>query len=360
MKRRKFAKNIALGVMAIQALPSLATNLKSSISRIPIGLCNHSLRSMRLDAQQLIQYAIDQKLDSVLLNTFQPFKSLDKKYLSDLRKLANSNGVSIYTGVGSISKYSTKFSDKYGSAEELLTEGLRVAKAVGSPVVGVRIGMIDDRFTEGGIEVHMEEVIRVMKLLRSQVSDAGVKLAFENHAGDLRIKELLTIINETGTDICGALFDPANAVWAMEDPMKALQNLGANIICTSVRDVQVWETKEGAISQGMAIGDGMLDFKRYSKTMAELCPGVPLHIETISNSAQQIPFQNPDFWKGFSGLSMDNIADFIRFIKRGTPQLIIKPPTGNNKREFDIELQQTELLKSFKYLRAICNIGLKF
>ena len=189
--------------------------------------------------------------------------------------------------------------------------------------------------------------------------DANIKFAFENHAGDMRTEELLTIINETGTDICGALFDPANAVWAMEDPMVALKKLGGTIVCTSVRDIQAWETSEGATFQGMAIGEGILDFPLYTKTMAELNPGVPLHIETISNSARPVPFLKPEFWEGFPNLSASGIVDFLRFIKKGTPQKIENPPVGMEKKDFDILHQQQEILSSVNYLREFCNAGLK-
>jgi sugar phosphate isomerase/epimerase len=364
MKRRDFTKITGFGLLALQSFPAFTSiellEIKPSESaKIPLGLCNHSLRSMQLNAQQLIEYAIDQRLDSILLNTFQPFESLDATYLSNLSKIAKSNDVSIYIGAGSISEKSKSFSDKYGNAEELLMKGIRVASTVGSPIVGVRIGSIEDRYLDGGIEKHVETVIKVMKLLRPAALDAGIKFAFENHAGDLRSEELLALINETGTDICGALFDPANALWAMEDPMVALKILEKNIICTSVRDVAVWETDEGATFQGMAIGEGMLDYILFSKTMAELCPGVPLHVETISNSARPIPFLKPEFWKGFPNLSAAGMIDFLNLAKNGKPQEIKNPPAGIKQKNFDIELQQSELLKSFEYLRINCNAGLK-
>jgi sugar phosphate isomerase/epimerase len=312
-----------------------------------------------LNAQKLVEYAIGQKLDSVLLNTFQPLDNLESGYLSELNKLAKNNDVSIYIGAGSISEKSKSFSNKYGNAEVLLTEGIRVAKAVGSPIVGARIGSIEDRYMDGGIEAHIESVIKLMKSVRSQILDAGIKLAFENHAGDLRAEELLALINETGTDICGALYDPANAAWAMEDPMKALEILGSAIVCTSVRDVAVWETTEGATFQGTAIGEGLLDFKLYAETLARLCPGVPLHVETISNSARPIPFLKPEFWKGFPTLKAADIVDFLNLAKKGKPLEITAPPAGITQKDFDIGLQQSELLKCFDYLRKNCNAGLK-
>jgi sugar phosphate isomerase/epimerase len=353
MKRRAFTKMAGLGAMAMYSLPALAFDS----TPIPLGLCNHSLRDMRLNARQLLEYAIQQKLDSVLLNTFSPFESLESSHLSSLYSLAKANGVSIYVGVGSISENSFSFSPKYGSAEELLIEGIRVAGEVGSPIVGCRIGSMEDRYMEGGIESHMEAVIRVMKSVREQALEAGVKFAFENHCGDLRSKELVSLIQETGTDICGALFDPANALWAMEIPMQALDVLGSTTICTSVRDVTIWESEEGAIFQGRAIGEGIMNFPLFAETLSRLSPGVPLHVETISNSARPIPFLKPGFWKGYPDLTASDFMEFLRLVKEGSPLKIELPPAGMTQREFDIELQRSELLKSLDFLRDHCNIN---
>jgi len=356
MKRREFGKIVGLNVLAMQLLPSFAV---AESLKVPLGVCNHSLRSMGLNAQQLIEYANDQNLDSVLLNTLNPFTSLDRSFLSGLSKNANRNDVSIYVGVGSISERSTAFSNRYGSAEELLIEGIRVASIVGSPIVGCRIGSFEDRYSPGGIEQHMEAVIQVMKAVGGKARDAGIKFAFENHKGDLRSEELMKIINETGTDICGVLFDPANALWAMEDPMIALEVLGSHIICTSVRDVAIWGTEEGAMFQGTTIGKGILDFPHFSEILSRLCPGVPFHVETISNSARPIPYRKPGFWDGYPELHTTEISGFLKLVNNGTPLTIEHPPAGMSQKNYDISIQQTELLSSVSFLREECNGGLK-
>ena len=141
--------------------------------------------------------------------------------------------------------------------------------------------------------------------------------------------------------------------------MQALDVLGSNIICTSVRDVAVWGVEDGAMFQGMAIGDGILDYPLYSKKSAELCPGVPLHVECISNSARSIPYLKPGFWEGFPDLQASEIAEFLKLVRRGSVQHISHPPAGEDKGDFDIKLQQSELLKCLDFLRKNCNAGLK-
>ncbi len=364
MKRREFTRMAGLGAMAIQAFPFTSSamqnrNASAGSSKVPLGLCNHSLRGMKLNAKEIIEYAIEHKLDSVQFNTLTVFESLETEHLAELNKLALANDISIYVGAGSISQKSSKFSDRYGDAKALLKEGIRVASAVNSPIVGVRIGNIDDRYSDGGIKPKIEEVIQAMKSMRGAALDAGIKFAFENHAGDLRSHELLDLINETGTDICGAFYDPGNAIWAMEDPMKALEALGKHIICTSVRDVMVWTSEDGALYQWTAIGVGLMDFKYYTNYLSENCPGVPLHVESISNSQRPIPFLTPDFWDGFPDLQASEIVDFLKLVRLGKPLEIEEPPLGTDKKTFDIRHQEHEFLKSVVYLRDECGAGLK-
>ena len=62
-------------------------------------------------------------------------------------------------------------------------EGIRVAVAVGSPTVTIRIGGFAERYSAGGLEVHIKEVIRVLKALRGPALDAGIKFAMEVQGG---------------------------------------------------------------------------------------------------------------------------------------------------------------------------------
>ncbi len=364
MNRRNFTKTMGLAAIGIQTYAAshgeglFEVNLNKSM-RVPLGLCNHSLRSSKLNAKQLIQYTIENQLDSVMLNTLKPFQSLEESHLIQLKQLADNHNIGLYLGAGSISEDTKAFKGTYGSPKGSLIEGIRVAKILGSPTVACRIGNIDDRYHRDGIRGHMKAVTEVMQSAREEALDAGIKFAIENHAGDLRAEEILEIVEETGTDICGILYDPANAVWVLEDPMETLQKLKKHILCTSVRDVIVWETEDGAIYQCMAIGEGMLDFEKYSKVLAKNCPGVPIHVESISNSPIKLPFRTAAFIKGFPAVTKDELDGFSKLAGKGKPQEIRTPKNGESKKEFNIKLQEQELQKSFTYLRNHCKVGLK-
>ncbi len=364
MNRREFTRLTGLSALALHTIPAISSagifqhNNKTS-PNIPLGVANHSLRGMRPNAKELIEFAIEHKLDSVQFNTLKPFESLDDKHLASLKKLALANDISIYVGVGSISESSVKYSDSFGDARTLLKEGIRVAEILESPIIGVRIGVLDDRYTGGGIKPKMAEVAELMRSYRGPVSDAGIKFAFENHAGDMRSEELLELIDQTGSDICGAFFDPGNAIYAMEDPRLAMEALGGHIICSQARDVHIWPTDAGATFQWTAVGEGMMDFEFYTNYLRENCPGVPIHIETISNSPREIPYLKDEYWEGFPDLKAKGIVDFLKLVRKGQAMEVAKAPAGTDKKAFDIENQKNDLLKSIKYLRNECGAGNK-
>jgi 3-oxoisoapionate decarboxylase len=352
MDRRKFLRNTGVGVMALSMNNAfgMLKNVSPHSSRIPLGLDTHSLRATRLDTLRFIDFAGEKRFDSILFNTFRNFPSLDDAFLKKVNEALSSADLQIFIGVGSISERSAHFRPNYGSPEDQIREGIRVGKAIGANVLTCRIGNIADRYTEGGIEAQMEIVVKVMKGMRQQLLDAGIKLAFENH-GDLRTDELISIIDETGTDICGAMLDPGNSVWQMEDPMQQLEMVGSRVLCTSVRDFMVWESEEGATFQWTALGQGLMDFEMYIKNMAKYCPGVPLHIETISNSPRPIPFLTQDFWDGYKNLKAKDLIPFMKLIRKGHPIEAAVPPNGMDVREFEIQSQLEELEASIKYLR---------
>ncbi len=364
MNRREFTRMAGWGALALPAFHTVpfarrSGHEKAEAAKIPLGICNHTLRAMRPTANELIDFAADHRLDSVQFNTLKPFESLEPEHLERLRELAAANKMSIYVGVGSISEQSGVFSREFGDARTLVTRGFQVARALHSPVLGVRIGVLADRYSEGGIQPKMDEVVNLMRSFGSEVMDSGIKFAFENHAGDMRSEELLELIERTGTDICGAFYDPGNAIYAMEDPLSALELVGPHILCCQARDVVIWPTETGATFQWTAVGEGMMDFGRYTRYLQEHCPGVPIHLETISNSPREIPFLTTAYWEGWPELKASGIVDFLKLIRAGHPIEVARVPQGTDKKAFDIENQINEFLKSVHYLREECGAGIK-
>ena len=155
------------------------------------------------------------------------------------------------------------------------------------------------------------------------------------------------------------MLDPGNALWAMEDPMEQIKKLGRHVLCSSVRDYTVWEAEDGAIFQWTAIGDGLMDAPEFARLMSTLCPGVPLFVESISNSPRPLPFLTKKHWEGYPNLRASDLVDFLNLCRKGQPIPLAEPPAGMEKKLFDQQHQKAELVKSFDYLRHHCNVGLR-
>lgn len=357
MRRREFL----LGATALSTVGNVQSSLfaqspsvahqRRDESRVPLGFDGHSMRAMKWKAPQFIQFAAEQNLDAVLINNLPLFESLDESYLRRLKDQADKHGLRIYMGAGGICENASSFNDKYGNAETFLGKAIGVAQIVGSSVVTVRIGSLKDRYLEGGIRPRIDASVKVLKSLRSRAVNAGIKFGFENHGGDLRSEEVLHIINEVGPDVCGSMLDPGNSVWVMEDPMQQIKLLGKHVVCTSVRDYMVWESPEGATFQWTAVGEGLLDVSAYVQHLATMCPGVPLFVESISNSPRPIPYLTKKWWNGFPQVRAAEIADFLALCRQGRPIKVELPPEGMSQKEFDRLHQRKEFLKSVEFLR---------
>src|SRR5205807_9455757 len=130
----------------------------------------------------------------ILISDLDAYDSLEDGPLKGVAAKARDLGIQIHAGTWSICPTSKFFKDKWGTAEAHLTLGIRVVKALGSPVLRCILGMGDDRKSEGGIEARIADTVKVCRACRSRALDAGVKIGVENHAGDMQAWELVGLI----------------------------------------------------------------------------------------------------------------------------------------------------------------------
>src|SRR5436190_6431615 len=186
LKRRTFLKTISTAT-AGAALADLASAADGSAPsagpkpKLKLGFDNFSIRAMNWKAPALLDYAASLKLDSILISDLDAYESLEEKHLKEVKAKADGLGIQIHAGTWSICPTSKFFKNKWGTAEEHLALGIKVAKALGSPALRCILGMGDDRKTDGGIEARIEDTVKVCKSCRSQAMDAGIKIAVENH-----------------------------------------------------------------------------------------------------------------------------------------------------------------------------------
>ncbi|HSI15908.1 MAG TPA: sugar phosphate isomerase/epimerase [Chthoniobacter sp.] len=352
--RRQFLKTLA----AAAAATPFANRAHAATPKIKLGLDNFAVRAMGWKAPQLLDYAASLKLDTLLISDLQAYDSIEDSHLREVKAKADALKIEIYTGSWSICPTSVRFKKDWGTAEEHLTTGIRVSKALGSPVFRVILGGADDRKTEGGIRARIADTVKVLKACEKTAKDAGVKIAVENHAGDMHSWELVDLIEAAGKDFVGANIDSGNAAWTLEDPMDVLERLGPYTICSSLRDDMIWESPDGATIAWTAAGEGLIDWKKYAARWAELCPTVPICIETISGFSRNFPYKKEEFWKDYDK-KPEALAHFEALAKRGHAIPNFKAPDGVDKKVADQEFQKAELERSIKYLREKIGLGLK-
>jgi sugar phosphate isomerase/epimerase len=327
--------------------------------KLKLGFDNFSVRAMGWKADQLLDYAAKQKVDTVLFSDLNVYKDHADATLAEVKKKADDLGIEVQAGTGSICGTSGTWNAKLGTPEEHLRLTIRVAKALGSKVARCYLGRGDDRAMEGGIERHQAEVVKVCKAVRSLAIDSGVKIAIENHAGDQQAWELVRLIEEAGKDYVGATLDSGNATWALEDPAVNLEILGPYAVSTGIRDSSVWESANGATVQWTAMGDGQVDWKAYFARFAELAPGCPVQLEIISGFNREFPYLKDDFWKPWPRVRGHEFARFVGMAKTGKARDAWKAPAGEDRKKAEQAYQLAELEKSLRYCREVLGLGLK-
>jgi 3-oxoisoapionate decarboxylase len=358
MHRRSFLKSLATTAAAASAGTVFAAAAKSRSSKIKVGLDNYAVRSMGWKAPELIEYAAAIKCDTLFISDLDALGSLEDAALRQIRGKAEAAGLELYVGSWSICPTSKTFRKTWGTAEEHLRTGIRVAKTLGSPVFRAVLGNMEDRKTEGGIQARIADTVAVLKACRRDALDAGIKIAIENHGGDMHSWETRQLIDAAGTDFVGCNIDSGNAAWTLEDPMDVLETLGPVTICSSLRDNMVWDTPEGAAVQWTAVGDGLIDWKKWTARWTQLCPKVPIMIETISGAQRIFPYKQAEFWKYYDKRP-EKLAKFEALAKRGKPLTAFKAPAGDEGKKVSQQFQKAEIEKSIAYLRNEIGLGVR-
>jgi len=362
MKQPELTRRSLLAAGGLAAATAVVAPAQAAARRrgIPLGFDNFAVRAMTWNARQLVDHAETLRCDSLFITDFGPFEGkYDDASLGELRRYAADRGVKLVLGSWSICPTSKSFKNDWGTAEEHLALGIRMAKALGSPAFRVVLGNQEDRRSEGGIAARIADTVAVLKKCRPLAEDAGVTIAVENHAGDMTSRELAGLVADAGGGAVGVNFDSGNACWTLEDPGRALENLAPHVATTSLRDTMAWETSGGVTCQWTAMGEGCTDLVAFFDLFEKACPGVAVHIETISGFARPFPLYDRGFWQLFPDGRAEDLAAFLALAKRGRPIEPFKPPPGEARAAAEREYQLGELARSITFCRDVLGLGLR-
>ena len=360
--RRSFIKGSSLGLALAASgnvLKGKSLKKPASPAKVKLGFDNFSIRALGWKADKLLAYAEKQKVDTILFSDLDVYESFDPGYLKELKQEGDRLGLAIQAGTGGICPTSPRENKKHGSAEEHLKLLIRVAKALGSKAARCYLGSLQDRKGEGGIKRHVDSTIAVCKKVKKHAKDAGVKIAIENHAGDLHSRELVELIERAGPDYVGATLDTGNATWTLEDPVETLENLAPFAVSSGIRDSMVWESEKGATVQWTAMGEGCVDVRKFAERWKALCPGAPVQLETISGFAKPFNYLESEFWGPYQGIRADDFSKFVSLAKKGKPIKPFKAPDGVDRKKAQQDYQLAELERSIRFCRSELGLGIK-
>ncbi len=359
MLRRSFLQSFPLAAAAFAAPPDDVP--------IKLGFDTYSLRAFRWKAMELLDFAAAQKLDTIQFSALGDYGGLDAANLQKVKDRAAHLNISIDSGMGCICETSRSFNKKGRPAREQLLEGLRVAHMVGAKAMRCFMGSSEDRLGPQGIEPHMETTVKLFRSVKAEAMDLGVKIALENHSGDMQARELRTVILESGQEFVGACMDAGNPLWCVEDPFVTLEILAPYTVTSHVRDSIVFETPHGAAGQWVAMGDGIIDLPGWVAEFRRLCPHSSIQLEIITGRPPRaINYLDAGFWKAFPKTNAAEFARFVALAKSGHPfmgAMVVEDVAGPKPdvmNEALKEQQRVDLVRSFEYCRKKLNIGVNW
>jgi 3-oxoisoapionate decarboxylase len=310
-----------------------------------LGLDVFSLRSQGWSPFEHLDFAARFGVRVAHYSETRLLGGLDPEHLRRVKSRADSLGIDLELGMLSICPSSSIFDPASGPAEAQIAAMLPAAQILGSPFVRCVVGRMEDRRTGGGIEARIADTLRVLRNVRSRVMDAGLKLAIENHAGDMQGRELKMLVEEAGPDFVGVCIDAGNPVWAIEDPHVTLDHLAPYVVTSHVRDSRVWRVPQGTAVAWTRMGDGNVDIARYIRTYVARCPGRALSLEIIVIPEPRIhAHREPGFWDAYRETPAWEFDRFEALADTGSPYVVAPTddPVAREREDVEASLEWTK------------------
>jgi hypothetical protein len=237
---------------------------------------------------------------------------------------------------------------------------------MGSPLVRMLLAGDRDHLPPGPPEKHIATMIKVLRVVRNEAVDAGIKFAVENHK-ELLCWQTRQVIEGAGKEFVGSYLDTGNPVFVLEDPMQTVETLGPLAVMLHLRDSAVYETRGGIAVQWVPLGEGSVDFKAIIAKAKEICPPIAVFIKPITGRPPAIqPIADREFMKKFSDVRAEDFARFLALAKRGGPyerHMVIEDVPGKTPEPLAAALtfqQKEHMERGIEYGKKVLDLGIKW
>ncbi len=327
----------------------MAPVLYAADSNARVGVDLFSVRSQKWTPFESLDYCARMGAKLVHFSELQYLGSLDEANLRAVREHANKLGVAIEVGTRTCCPTSKAFDAKLGTGEEQMLRAMNAARVTGSPIVRTFMGTSADR---DPIERHMDAMAGLLKSLRSRIMDLNLKIAIENHAGDMQARELKSLVEMAGKDYVGVCLDAGNPLWALEDPHLTLETLYPYVLTTHVRDTAVWRVPQGAAVAWVRMGDGNVGITEFVAKLRRLRPELPVTLEIIVTNARVFPYLEEKFWEPYRNQPAWEFARFVKIAEQGHP----RDPLPQVRGDAALARERADLEASLTFTKNILNV----
>ena len=195
-------------------------------------------------------------------------------------------GIKLQLAHGTVCPSAKSFNAQNGTLEEQVARALKASQIFGATCMRCVLGGDPER---PQIEMHIDNMVKAVRGMRARILDSGIKLAVENHGGDLQAREMKMMIEAVGTDIMGVCLDSGNPVWMLEDPHMTLETLIPYAETCHVRDSAVWKVPEGIAVRWVNMGEGNVDIDGWIRKFVAAKPGLPIIFENLVSGKSAYP-----------------------------------------------------------------------
>ena len=334
------------------------------MSRFPLGMNTYSVRGMRWNDLQLLEYAASLKLDAIYLQDSIDPANDDPAHWKELKEASVRLGLELEgSDAGALPRTPGEGMDPTFAR---MRRAIQHAVGIGSKLVRFRVAGERATMPPGPVESVMETMIRTLRTVRSQAMDAGVKFAIENHK-DLFCWQTRQVIDAAGKEFVGSYLDTGNPVYVMEDPLVTVETLGPVAVMLHLRDSVVYESQNGIAVQWVPLGEGVTDFKQIIAKAREVCPPLTVYNKPITGRPpDHLAIYDTGFMKNWRDMRASDLARFIAFAKQGHPYenaMVVEDLPGKMPKPIADALQYQQrdhMERGVEYARKTLDLGMRW
>ena len=341
MDRREFLRSAGAAAL----FPSALLRVQSAAG-VELGSIDGSVGGNQFTPVQFLDYLSSIKLTWAMIS-LPPATLADEAAITAIRAHADTLGIKLQLAFGSVCPSARGFNAQLGTLEEQVARALRASQIFGARCMRCILGGDAER---PQIETHIDNMIKAVRGIRSRIADSGVKLAVENHGGDLQAREMKMMVESVGTDVMGVCLDSGNPVWMLEDPHMTLETLIPFAETSHVRDSAVWKVPEGIAVRWVNMGDGNVDIDGWIQKFMKAKPGLPIIFENLVSANPRIHrIYYTKFWENWRRMPASELSRFLAVAEKGTPKPATPRPEGKTAGQQRIE----DLEVCVKYTREL-------